>query len=153
MGGLEIWTTAEVNIDLQSSLVHAEFLSEWVWEAHTFGQGVSDKNCPLPPFCSRSHSWFHPLQNKAHYSLSPTTFLCPPLALAFSQMLVKARPTKRSCCTIFSSWPASLLIKLWTWTWDTACEPPLCVMCSIFLTFWCTGREQVSFWHWSCSPS
>jgi hypothetical protein len=26
-------------------------------------------------------------------------------------MLLKARPTERSCCTIFS-WPASLLIKL-----------------------------------------
>jgi hypothetical protein len=28
-------------------------------------------------------------------------------------MLLKARPAKRSCCAIFS-WPAHLLIKLWT---------------------------------------
>jgi hypothetical protein len=29
----------------------------------------------------------------------------------------------------------------------------LCAMCSIFLTFWCVGREQVSFRHRPCSPN
>jgi hypothetical protein len=70
----------------------------------------SDKNCPWPPFCSLSRSWSHPLQSKAHCPLSPATSLCPSLALAFSQMLLKARPA-RSCCAIFSR-PASLLTKL-----------------------------------------
>jgi hypothetical protein len=70
-----------------------------------------DKNWPLPPFCSLSHSWFNPLQNKAHCPLSPATSLCPSLALAFSQMLLKARPAERNCWAIFSR-PASLLIKL-----------------------------------------
>jgi hypothetical protein len=47
-----------------------------------------DKNCP---FCSLSHSWFHPLQNKAHCSLSPTTFLCLPLDLAAAAGLILCR--------------------------------------------------------------
>jgi hypothetical protein len=45
----------------------------------------NDKNCP---FCSLSHSWFHPLENKAHCSLSPTTFLYPPLDLALEAGLI-----------------------------------------------------------------
>jgi hypothetical protein len=44
---------------------------------------VIDKNCPSPPFCSLSCSWFHSLQNKAHCPLSPATSLCPSLALAY----------------------------------------------------------------------
>jgi hypothetical protein len=51
----------------------------------------ADKNCPLPPFCGLSHSWFHPLQNKAHCSLSLTTFLCPPLDLASAAGLIPCR--------------------------------------------------------------
>jgi hypothetical protein len=73
----------------------------------------NDKNCPLPPFCSLSLSWSHPLQNKAYCPLSPATSLCPLPVLAFSQMLPKAIPVERSCCTIFSQ-PASLLIYFWT---------------------------------------
>jgi hypothetical protein len=128
---------------------------------------IPDKNCPLTPFCTLSHSWFHPLQNKGHCSLSPTTFLCPPLdlaseavlipcrtkphcplspatslclslALAFSQMLLKARLSEKTAVPFFSQ-PDSLLIKLWTW--DTSHEPPLCAVCSIFLTFWCHDSD------------
>jgi hypothetical protein len=72
---------------------------------------IINKNCPLPLFCSLSCSWSHPLQSKAHCSLSHDTSLWLSLALAFPQMLLKARPTERSCCAIFSQ-PASLHIKL-----------------------------------------
>jgi hypothetical protein len=52
---------------------------------------------PLPALRPCSCSWSHPLQIKAHWSLSPTPSLCPSLALAFSQMLLKARPAEKSC--------------------------------------------------------
>jgi hypothetical protein len=72
---------------------------------------VIDKNCPFPTFCSLSHSWSHPLQNKVHWLLSSATSLCLPYPLLFPKCYLRPDPPKRSCCTIFAQ-PASLLIKL-----------------------------------------
>jgi hypothetical protein len=46
-----------------------------------------------PPLDLASASGLIPCRTKPHCPLSPATSSCPSLALAFSQMLLKARPT------------------------------------------------------------
>jgi hypothetical protein len=106
------------------SLSHSWFHSLQNKAHHSLS--LTPLSLPTPRPCFSS--WSHPLLIKAHCPyLMPPPFACPltlllqlvssfadqrpSFALAFSQMLLKTRPAKRSCCTIFSQ-PASLLIKL-----------------------------------------